>query len=100
MLFLVLGDELEIQGMIMQTGGNINMAVYFGAYEMDLAITHLFSGFDQHFYEAYDANFPLPDDFDALVEIYNLYPLMVHVNLLGANAGYLGTVWRTIKQYL
>lgn len=69
MLFQVLGDELEIQGMIMQTSGNINMAVYFGAREMDLAMTQLFCGFDQCFYEVYDANFPLPDDFDALVEI-------------------------------
>lgn len=75
-------------------------AAYFGAREMDLAMTQLFGGFNQRFYEAYDAHYPLPDDFDSLVEIYNLYPLMVHVNLFGANAGYLGTVWRTIKRYL
>ncbi|NVK84553.1 MAG: fructosamine kinase family protein [Cytophagia bacterium] len=75
-------------------------AVYFGAREMDIAMTQLFGGFDQRFYEAYDANYPLLDDFDALVEIYNLYPLMVHVNLFGANAGYLGSVWRTVKRYI
>jgi len=75
-------------------------AVYFGAREMDLAMTQLFGGFNQRFYEAYDAHYPLPDEFDSLVEIYNLYPLMVHVNLFGANAGYLGTVWRTIKRYI
>lgn len=75
-------------------------AVYFGAREMDLAMTQLFGGFNQRFYEAYDSNYPLSDDFDSLVEIYNLYPLMVHVNLFGANAGYLGTVWRTIKRYI
>ena len=75
-------------------------AVYFGAREMDIAMTQLFGGFDQRFYEAYDSNYPLPDDFDALVEVYNLYPLMVHVNLFGANSGYLGSVWRTIKRYL
>lgn len=75
-------------------------AVYFGAREMDLAMTQLFGGFNQRFYEAYDSNYPLSDDFDSLVEIYNLYPLMVHVNLFGANSGYLGTVWRTIKRYV
>ncbi|GHE67021.1 fructosamine kinase family protein [Roseivirga thermotolerans] len=75
-------------------------AVYYGAREMDLAMTRLFGGFNQRFYEAYDAIYPLPDDFDALVEIYNLYPLMVHVNLFGANSGYLGSVWRTIKRYI
>ncbi|WP_420385672.1 fructosamine kinase family protein [Roseivirga sp.] len=75
-------------------------AVYYGAREMDIAMTHLFGGFNQRFYQAYNEVYPLPDEFDSLVEIYSLYPLMVHVNLFGANAGYLGTVWRTIKRYL
>ncbi len=75
-------------------------AVYFGAREMDIAMTQLFGGFNQRFYEAYDTNYPLSDDFDALVEVYNLYPLMVHVNLFGANSGYLGSVWRTVKRYI
>ena len=75
-------------------------AVYYGAREMDLAMTHLFGGFDQRFYEAYNSNYPLTDDFDSLVEVYNLYPLMVHVNLFGIHSGYLGSIWRTIKRYI
>lgn len=75
-------------------------AVYYGAREMDIAMTQLFGGFNQRFYQAYNEVYPLPDEFDSMVEVYNLYPLMVHVNLFGANAGYLGTVWRTIKRYL
>lgn len=98
---LVHGDLWSGNAMSSLNGPAIfDPAAYFGAREMDLAMTQLFGGFNQRFYEAYDANYPLPDDFDSLVEIYNLYPLMVHVNLFGANAGYLGTVWRTIKRYL
>lgn len=75
-------------------------AVYYGAREMDIAMTKLFGGFDDSFYEAYQSNYPLSKDFDDLVDVYNLYPLMVHVNLFGAQAGYLGMVKRIIKRYL
>lgn len=98
---LLHGDLWSGNAMSSSRGAAIyDPAVYFGAREMDMAMTQLFGGFNQRFYEAYDANYTLSDDFDALVEIYNLYPLMVHVNLFGANAGYLGSVWRTIKRYI
>lgn len=98
---LLHGDLWSGNAMKSKLGPSIfDPAVYFGAREMDIAMTKLFGGFDQRFYEAYDANLPLSDDFDALVEVYNLYPLMVHVNLFGANSGYLGSVERTIKRYI
>lgn len=75
-------------------------AVYYGAREMDIAMTRLFGGFDHAFYEAYQANYPLSSDFEELVDVYNLYPLMVHVNLFGAHAGYLSKVKQIIKRYL
>lgn len=75
-------------------------AVYYGAREMDLAMTRLFGGFDQRFYEAYHAVYPIPGSFEALVDVYNLYPLMVHVNLFGPNSGYSGSVRRIISRYL
>lgn len=75
-------------------------AVYFGAREMDIAMTKLFGGFDQAFYEAYEDNYPLSSDFEELVDVYNLYPLMVHVNLFGAHAGYLNKVKQIINRYL
>jgi protein-ribulosamine 3-kinase len=74
-------------------------APYYGAREMDLAMTKLFGGFDESFYEAYHSNYPLDPSFKELVDVYNLYPLMVHVNLFGANSGYLGMVKRIIKRY-
>ena len=61
----------------------IDPAVYFGHREMDLAMTKLFGGFDSQFYEGYNDAFPLEPGFESRVEIHNLYPLLVHVNLFG-----------------
>ena len=61
----------------------IDPAVYFGHREMDLAMTTLFGGFDSEFYRAYDEVFPLEKGFEKRVDIHNLYPLLVHVNLFG-----------------
>ncbi|GAB5523715.1 MAG: fructosamine kinase family protein [Roseivirga sp.] len=74
-------------------------AVYYGAREMDLAMTRLFGGFEKRFYDAYQAVYPLPYHFEELVDLYNLYSLMVHVNLMGAHAGYVGSVERIINRY-
>jgi len=75
-------------------------APYYGAREMDIAMTKLFGGFDESFYDAYHASYPLDPNFEELVDVYNLYPLMVHVNLFGANSGYLGMVKRIIQRYI
>jgi len=75
-------------------------AAYCGAREMDLAMTRLFGGFDQRFYEAYDTVNPIPAHFEDLVGVYNLYPLMVHVNLFGSDSGYSRSVSQIIKRYL
>jgi len=56
-------------------------AVYYGHREMDLAMTRLFGGFDSTFYEAYHEEFPLEPGFEKRMDICNLYPLLVHVNL-------------------
>lgn len=61
----------------------IDPAVYYGHREMDLAFTYLFGGFDSGFYHSYSEVFPLEPGFDKRVDIYNLYPLLVHVNLFG-----------------
>lgn len=75
----------------------IDPAVYYGFREADLAHTRLFGGFDQRFYDAYDEAFPLHDGFDERVAIYNLYPLLVHVNLFGS--GYVSGVERVLKRF-
>lgn len=75
----------------------IDPAVYYGFREADLAFTKMFGGFDQRFYDAYNEAFPLEDGFDDRVAIYNLYPLLVHVNLFGS--GYVSGVERILKQF-
>lgn len=75
-------------------------AVYYGAPEMDLAMTELFGGFSKDFYDAYKSSGMLVQEYEELVDIYQLYPLMVHVNLFGADSGYLRPVKRIIARYL
>ncbi|WP_077922078.1 fructosamine kinase family protein [Spirosoma sp. 209] len=76
----------------------IDPAVYYGFREAELAFSKLFGGFDQRFYDAYNEAFPLDRGFDERVGIYNLYPLLVHVNLFGS--GYVSGVERILKRYL
>jgi protein-ribulosamine 3-kinase len=68
----------------------IDPAVYFGNREMDLAMTRLFGGFEEGFYDAYHEAFPLLPGWRERIELYQLYPLLVHVNLFGG--GYIGKV--------
>lgn len=63
----------------------IDPAVYYGHPEMDLAFTKMFGGFSDSFYEGYESITPLPDGFSERVGIYNMYPLLVHVNLFGGH---------------
>ncbi|SDC59816.1 Fructosamine-3-kinase [Algoriphagus faecimaris] len=75
----------------------IDPAVYFGHREMDLAFSRLFGGFDQEFYEAYESAFPLAPGFESRMGIYNLYPLLVHLNLFGS--AYLPGIERILKRF-
>lgn len=61
----------------------IDPAVYYGPREMDLAMTRLFGGFDEALYTAYHAEWPLEHGWEERVDLWNLYPLLVHVNLFG-----------------
>ncbi|HXA01153.1 MAG TPA: fructosamine kinase family protein [Cytophagaceae bacterium] len=75
----------------------IDPAVYYGNREAEIAFTKLFDGFDQDFYHAYQENFPMATGFEERAEIYNLYPLLVHVNLFGGS--YLHQVKQTLKKF-
>ncbi len=75
----------------------IDPAVYYGHRYMDLGMSKLFGGFSTAFYEAYDAQYPLEKGWQDGIEIANLYPLMVHVNLFGG--GYLGQVKRALRRF-
>ncbi|SHN19744.1 Fructosamine-3-kinase [Cyclobacterium lianum] len=75
----------------------IDPAVYFGHREMDLAFSRLFGGFTSGFYEAYQAVFPLEPGFEERMPVYNLYPLLVHLNLFGK--AYLSGIQKTLKRF-
>ena len=64
----------------------VDPAVYRGHLEVDLAMTELFGGFPEAFYTAYEDRRPLTDGYrDARLHVYQLYPLLVHVNLFGGS---------------
>lgn len=76
----------------------IDPAVYYGHREMDLAMTRLFGGFDPELYTAYHAEWPLEQGWQERVDLCNLYPLMVHVNLFGG--GYVAQVEGVLKRFV
>lgn len=62
----------------------IDPAVYRGHSEVDLAMTELFGGFGGDFYAAYGEEQPLDPAYAAYRrDLYQLYYLLVHVNLFG-----------------
>ncbi len=73
-------------------------AIHFGHRETELAFTTLFGGFDQYFYESYREYFPLEPGFDDRIDLHNLYPLLVHVNLFGPS--YLSGIKQTLKRFI
>lgn len=58
-------------------------AVYFGDREADLAMTELFGGFDESFYLAYNAAWPLDGGYQVRKVLYQLYHILNHFNLFG-----------------
>lgn len=75
----------------------VDPAVYFGHPEMELAFTRMFGGFSDPFYDAYATESPLAPGFSERVPVYNLYPLLVHVNLFGGH--YAVEASRFLKRY-
>jgi protein-ribulosamine 3-kinase len=61
----------------------IDPAVYYGNREAEISFTKLFGGFAAEFYQHYNDENPLVPNFESRIDIYNLYPLLVHVNLFG-----------------
>ncbi len=63
----------------------IDPAVYRGHGEVDLAMTELFGGFSASFYRAYDETAGIDPGYHAYRrDLYQLYYLLVHVNLFGS----------------
>lgn len=63
----------------------IDPATYYGHYEVDLAMTRLFGGFGDSFYEAHSEHFPKIGGEAERNDLYQLYYLLVHLNLFGSS---------------
>lgn len=59
-------------------------APYYGDREADIAMTELFGGFDPQFYIAYNAAYPLEAGYAIRKNLYNLYHILNHCNLVGS----------------
>jgi fructosamine-3-kinase len=76
----------------------IDPAVLYGHHEFELAFTELFGGFSTRFYESYNTVFPLSKEYDERKELYQLYYLLVHLNMFGESYG--GSVDRILRRYV
>jgi len=73
----------------------IDPAVYGGHREVDLAMMRLFGGFGERVFAAYREAWPLAPGAAERVSVYQLYPLLVHVNLFGGS--YVASVRRALS---
>ena len=76
----------------------IDPACYVGHREADLAMTELFGGFPQSFYDVYKEAFPLQPGYEERRDLYNLYQLLNHLNLFGPT--YLDPVLSIVGEYV
>jgi len=75
--------------------GFLDPAVYYGHPEIELAFITLFSTFGRSFFDRYEELRPIrPGFLERRRDIYNLYPLLVHVRHFGL--GYLGGIESTL----
>lgn len=76
----------------------LDPALYFGDPEIELAFSMLFHSFGRRMYEAYAELRPIAREFfSERKDLYNLYPLLVHVRLFGG--GYVAQVEATLRRF-
>lgn len=75
----------------------IDPDVLYGDREFDLAMTTVFGGFGEQFYQGYNDTYPIADGFQERLPWFQLYYLMAHLNLFGESYG--GSVDRILSAY-
>lgn len=75
----------------------IDPAAYYGHSVVDIAMSRLFGGFGASFYDAYYKIIPKTENHTHQIELYQLYFLLVHLNLFGS--GYYSGVLSILKKY-
>lgn len=76
----------------------LDPAVYYGHPEIELAFITLFNTFDMTFFQRYTQHRPIANGFwESRRDVYNLYPLLVHVRLFGG--GYVSNVKHILSKF-
>lgn len=76
----------------------IDPAAAYSHREVDLALMRLFGGFSERVFAAYEEAFPTAPGAAARADLWNLYPLLMHVNSFGAR--YLGRLRTALGEAL
>ncbi len=78
--------------------GFLDPAIYHADPEVELAFISLFNSFGEAFFERYRELRPIRSGFfERRRDLYNLYPLLVHVYFFGG--GYLSSVQSTLRRF-
>lgn len=89
------GNVLASSGRIT---GFIDPAIYFADPEIELAFSTMFGTFGDDFFSRYEEHRPIrPGFFEDRRDLYNLYPLLVHVRLFGGS--YVNSVDGTLRKF-
>ena len=89
------GNVLAANGRIT---GFIDPAIYFADAEVELAFSTLFGTCGDDFFSRYGEHRPIaPGFFEERRDLYNLYPLLVHVRLFGGS--YVGSVSGILNKF-
>lgn len=76
----------------------IDPAIYFAHNEIELAFSTLFGTFGRAFFDRYNELRPIaPGFFEERRDLYNLYPLLVHVRLFGGS--YVSSVTGVLERF-
>ena len=76
----------------------IDPSVSYAPREMDIAMMHLFGGFDTRVFEVYQEVFSMQNGWQDRIPLFQLYYLLVHLNLFGRS--YYGQVKSIVDQYV
>ena len=75
----------------------IDPAVAYAPREMDIAMTRLFGGFRDQMISSYQDYYPLEKDWEQRIELWQLYYLLMHLNVFGIS--YKSQVTEIIHKY-
>ncbi|MFC7319426.1 fructosamine kinase family protein [Halobacillus campisalis] len=76
----------------------IDPSVLYGDPSFEIAFTELFGGFPEEFYDAYQEVSPLPEYYEEIKPLYQLFYLLVHLNIFGESYG--PSVDRILHHYI